>query len=135
VEDPKYVPGSSVENDRQWALARAAMILRKEAAAGSKPAAKGEAQVSQPGEPAEKEADQVADKLHGGGGDAKEGAAASGGSAEQAKEGEDGGPKEGRWPDLDLAVMIRRTRATRRTIRIRNERTAVQIDRSARRGR
>jgi hypothetical protein len=91
------VPGSSIEADRQWALARAGMILRKEAAAGAKPAAsEEEAQVSEPGEPAEKEADQVADgvaeKLHGGG--AGKGGAAAGASAEE-KEGEGAGQKEG----------------------------------------
>jgi hypothetical protein len=85
VEDPNYVTGSTIENDRQWALARAAMIMRKKADAGAKPAAEEEAEVSAPGEPAEKEADQVADqvsdKLHGG--------AAPNGAEAKDKEGQE----------------------------------------------
>jgi hypothetical protein len=75
-EDPLH-SGNSVEADRAWAQNRVANFFRGQRVmrkADGEPAAHDgqDAQVSQPGEPAEKEADavadQVADQLHGGAG-------------------------------------------------------------------
>lgn len=79
-DGPRFLPGVSVEADRHWAQNRIANFFRanatpprvaRNAADGGEGARRGGAEVSLPGDPAEKEADavadHVADELHGGG--------------------------------------------------------------------
>ncbi len=88
AEDPRYL-GNSVHSDRAWAQNRIGQffrgqqspIMRKAAGGAPQHGERGlDAKVSEPGEPAEKEADAVADHvadvMHGGGekGDAQHGA-------------------------------------------------------------